>query len=76
MISEEKKFKNDKKEKVEIKDNKDKNTEIEENIKVNKQNKINLPLIKIRKVSNLSDYIINYFVIDSFFVCIVKLEMV
>ena len=63
MISEEQKLKNDKTEKVEVKDNKDKNTEIEENIKVNEQNKINLPLINIRKVSNLSDSIINYFVI-------------
>ena len=69
MLSEDQKLKGDKKENAEVNDNKDKNTEIGENIKVNKQNKINLPLIKIRKVSNLSDSIINYFV--SFFVCIV-----
>lgn len=63
MQSEDKKLKDDKKENVEVKDNKDKNTEIEENVNVNDQNKINPPLINIRKVSNLSDSIINYFVI-------------
>ena len=63
MLSEDQKLKGDKKENVEVNDNKDKNTEIGENIKVNDQNKINVPLINIRKVSNLSDSIINYFVI-------------
>jgi hypothetical protein len=68
MLSEDKKLKGDSKdEKIEIKekekDNNDKNTEIPENIEVKEKKEITLPLINIRKVSNLSDSIINYFVI-------------
>ena len=62
-IKEKEKEKEKGKEKEKEKDSNDKNTEIPENIIVNEPSKITLPLINIRKVANLSDSIINYFVI-------------